>query len=518
MPGRRGSVWEPIRLPDEVWANHEEQLRNRDVGALFRLARRYAGASQHRIATATGVPQSRVSELMNDRGGSVNSIEVLLRIADGLNLPDHPRRLLGLASREDGRGGDPSASPPWLPGLTGSGPGAGADNSVGGSGEASCGVASKGTGAFHPQPGPAPTDHSLAGGEGGDPTDRRQALRALGGGLLGAAGLGGFEPAEAEALEYTRRAESTFIGRRTLEHLQVVIADLAAAFAYTPPAQMLPRALWYRRHVAALLDDGRHTLREGRQLYQCAGWLSVILGWLNHDLGDSRTGEAYCADAWEHGWQAEHGELCAWAMDAAATIAMYGNRPDTAREAASKGLAQAPENSAAAIRVSCQLTRANARLGRTDDFEDALRDTRRKLDGLPVHGSGLFSIDAGRVASYAATSSIWLARPEQAVTYARQAIEFYQHADPAQRSPTREAIAWLDLGIAHAELGSPDAAVDVAGPALTTTRLTGSVLTRAGDLDAVLCRRFAGSAPSRQFHDRYTAVSRRQPQRQINAT
>jgi transcriptional regulator with XRE-family HTH domain len=431
---------------------------------LFRLARRYAGVSQHRIAAATGVPQSRVSELMNDHSGPVTSIEVLLRIADGLNLPDHARRWMGLAPQDNDRADD------------------------------------------------RPDD------EGGSPTDRRQALRTLGGGLLSMAGLGGFEPAEAEVLEYIRRAEATSIGYRTVEHLQVTIADLAATFAYTPPSRMLPRTRWYRRHVAGLLDDGRHTLRERRQLYECAGWLSVILGWLHHDLGDSRTGEAYCTDAWEHGWQAEHGELCAWAMDAAATIALYDNRPETARQAAGKGLAHAPKGSAAAIRVSCQLTRANARLGRADDFETALDDTRRKLDGLPVHGNGLFCADAGRVASYAATSSIWLDHPDQAANYARQAIDFYQHAEPAQRSPTREAIAWLDLGIAHAERGSADAAVDVAESALTTPRLTGSVLARAGDLDAVLDRRFTGSAPARQFRDRYTALARSQPRPEITAT
>lgn len=494
MPGTRGTVWEPIHVPDHVWREHEPDLRARDIGALFRLARRYAGASQHRIATATGVPQSRVSELMNGRSGPVASIDVLLRIADGLNLPERARALLGLAGRS--------------PELLGTEP----DVTSGGDYEDTRRDVASNSADGQARAARIFGDLSCPGTGGGDPTDRRQALRTLGGGLFGVAALGGFEPAEAEPMEYTRRSQVTIVGPRTVEHLQVVVAEMASTFAYTPPADLLPRALWYRRQVAALLDDGRHTLRERRELYHCAGWLSVILGWLNHDLGDSRTGEAYCLDAWEHGWQAEHGELCAWAMDAAATIALYGNQPDAAREAALKGLAQAPPDSAAAVRVSCQLTRANARLGRADDFEDALLDTRRKLDGLAVHGSGLFSADVGRVASYAATSSIWLGRPERAVTFAREAIDFYQQAPDAERSPTREAIAWLDLGIAHAELGSPDAAVEVTDPALSTQRLTGSVLTRAGELDAVLSRRYAGSTPSLQFHDRFTALALQQPQ------
>jgi hypothetical protein len=69
---------------------------------LFRLAKQYAGASQNRIAAATGVAQSRVNVLMN-RGGPVTSIEVLQRVADGLNLPDHARMCLGLAPRDAGR-------------------------------------------------------------------------------------------------------------------------------------------------------------------------------------------------------------------------------------------------------------------------------------------------------------------------------------------------------------------------------------------------------------------------------
>jgi hypothetical protein len=69
-----GSAYEPIRLPDRVWHEHQADLQARDIGALFRLAKRYAGASQSRIAALTGVPQSRVNALMNNRGGPVGNI------------------------------------------------------------------------------------------------------------------------------------------------------------------------------------------------------------------------------------------------------------------------------------------------------------------------------------------------------------------------------------------------------------------------------------------------------------
>jgi transcriptional regulator with XRE-family HTH domain len=98
-----GAGFEPIRVPGEVWRAHEAELRARNIGALFRLAKQYAGASQNRIAAATGMPQSRVNALMNRKGGPVVSIELLERIAGGLGMPDSARISLGLAPRGPAR-------------------------------------------------------------------------------------------------------------------------------------------------------------------------------------------------------------------------------------------------------------------------------------------------------------------------------------------------------------------------------------------------------------------------------
>jgi hypothetical protein len=242
----------------------------------------------------------------------------------------------------------------------------------------------------------------------------------------------------------------------------------------------------------------------------------VVLGWLSHDLGDSTTARAYCLDAWEHGWQAEHGEICAWAMDAGATIALYSGHPDAARDAALKGLSQAPAGTPAAIRVSCQLTRAEARLGRADAFHEQLLTTRRMPDHLDVNDNGLFSVDAGRVSSYAATSSIWLGEHAQGAVHAREALDFYGQCAAAQRSPTREAIARLDQALALTKLGRVDEAETAALTALASGRVTGAVLTRAGDLDAAL-RSQSPSAPfAADFHQRYRAL--REQYRSIDLT
>jgi hypothetical protein len=345
--------------------------------------------------------------------------------------------------------------------------------------------------------------------EAGGPTDRRQVMQALGGAVMGA-GLGGmFAQAAAEAMESTRRAEASDIGSHTLEHLELAIAGMAGAFAYSPPAEMFRTAQAYRQRVAWFIE-GRQTLRQRRELYRQAGWLSIILGWLSHDLGDPLAAEAHCLDAWEHGWQAEDGEICGWAMDTAATVAMYNNQPERARDAAAKGLTQAPTGSAAAVRLACQLTRAYGRLGQRDRFDDALTTTQHRFDQLPNQGSGLFSADAGRIASYAATASIWLRRPEDAVRYASDALDFYAGVDSANRSPTRAAISRLDLGLALIATNAPDGAAEEALTALNSERITEAVLTRAGEVDAALQRSYPRLTATREVHERYLSLTHQQ--------
>ncbi|MFJ4368856.1 helix-turn-helix domain-containing protein [Streptomyces chartreusis] len=101
-----GTALEPITLPDWAWERPEvrQALRARDMGAVFRHAQQYAGASQARIATATGMTQARVSEIMSGRR-EVSRLDVYERIADGVHMPDDARHLLGLAAGRERRTG-----------------------------------------------------------------------------------------------------------------------------------------------------------------------------------------------------------------------------------------------------------------------------------------------------------------------------------------------------------------------------------------------------------------------------
>ncbi|NBE95092.1 helix-turn-helix domain-containing protein [Nonomuraea sp. KC401] len=95
----RQSGFDPVEIPASVWDRDEsrEILKKRDIGGLFGLAVKYAGASQVRIGSATGIGQSRVNRIMRGTAGPIEELAVFERIATGLGLPDHARMLLGLA-------------------------------------------------------------------------------------------------------------------------------------------------------------------------------------------------------------------------------------------------------------------------------------------------------------------------------------------------------------------------------------------------------------------------------------
>ncbi|TDD58944.1 hypothetical protein E1298_46880, partial [Actinomadura rubrisoli] len=140
-----------------------------------------------------------------------------------------------------------------------------------------------------------------------------------------------------EAMEFTRLADVTSLGAGTLAHLDAVVVGLDHAYSKRAPGELFGVARAYRHQVAELIQ-GPHTLKQARELYVHAAWLSEALAWLAHDLGDPFAAEAWAVDAFQHADQAGHDELCAWATDVMASIAIYTDQPARALAAAQRGI------------------------------------------------------------------------------------------------------------------------------------------------------------------------------------
>jgi transcriptional regulator with XRE-family HTH domain len=88
----------PVDVPDDAWRRPEtrQALRQRDAGAMLRLVQQHSGVSQARLATAAGIGQGRLNEIINGRR-RITRLDVLERVAAGIGMPDDARVLFGLA-------------------------------------------------------------------------------------------------------------------------------------------------------------------------------------------------------------------------------------------------------------------------------------------------------------------------------------------------------------------------------------------------------------------------------------
>lgn len=91
------------------------------------------------------------------------------------------------------------------------------------------------------------------------------------------------------------------------------------------------------------------------------------------------------------------------------------------------------------MRLSAQVARAHARLGNHHEFERAAVRARDYQAQLPLHGTGLFGVDAVRITSYDASSYGWLGQANRAPAAAEEAIGHYRSfSRPLQAPPARD--------------------------------------------------------------------------------
>lgn len=316
-----------------------------------------------------------------------------------------------------------------------------------------------------------------------------------------------------EAMEFTQAAAVSAVGQGTLDHLELAISDLNQGYQKNLPAEQFIVARFYRSRVNELIC-GHQTLKELQALYVYAAWLSEHLAWLAHDLGNSRTAQAFALDCYTYADEVGHGELCGWAADAMASITLYSERPHSALTAAMRGATKVPSGHPLAVRLRAQAARAHARLGQQEPCETLFAEAQRLHERLPARAPSRFTIDTGTLASYAitaypATAYAWLGDFRTARDHAEAALAVHQSVPPASKSPSREAIARLDLAMALAQLGTPDEAVILGCQALTSTRVVTSVLLRARDLNKILVNRYPKLVCVREFHEQYRHIVQR---------
>ena len=265
----RSDALEPIRVPAEFWQHVEvvATLEACDIGALFRLLRQYAGASQTRIGIAVGMPQSEVSLIMNTgpRQRRVTALGVLARIAHGLNMPDHARKHLGLA---------------------------------------------------HQATAAASHDH--------DHDEPESPLNMPPTALASTLSLTARDTPW-ETVDLIERIQASDVSPQTLERLEATIFELCCQYPYRNAPDLHGEARGWLSRIDGFLRRpvGLH---EHRELLASAGWLALLIGCLEYDQGMRSAADATRIAARQLGNEAGHGEIVAWSHEMSAWFALTQGR------------------------------------------------------------------------------------------------------------------------------------------------------------------------------------------------
>ncbi|MGH3903408.1 MAG: hypothetical protein ACRDTE_04330 [Pseudonocardiaceae bacterium] len=255
--------------------------------------------------------------------------------------------------------------------------------------------------------------------------------------------LGGGVAPVVESVELLRRVEASELGSGTVEQMQELVERLGVDYFTTPPAQFRETVLSWRRYVARLLD-GKLTLRERRDLYAVAGWLSGLIAEASLALGDAAG--PHCATALALAQEAGDTRLAGWVRGTQAQIALYAGDPRDAVAFAQAGRLIAPTGSAALVRSCTQQARASARLGDhggTRIALDAGEDAWNRLS-QPLARS-IYSFGASYLPYCAATAFVWLDDSTNALRSASEAIEA---TNGTGEPPVGRATSRIDLAIA----------------------------------------------------------------------
>jgi tetratricopeptide (TPR) repeat protein len=113
----RASADERPAIPPGFWERAEVRraLRNRGIGTLFQLLKDSTGLSNIRLGAAVELTPGRVGEVINGTR-HIAATHVFERIANGLDMPDSARLLLGLSPRNAAALARPSTTRRTRPG------------------------------------------------------------------------------------------------------------------------------------------------------------------------------------------------------------------------------------------------------------------------------------------------------------------------------------------------------------------------------------------------------------------
>ncbi|GAA5053030.1 hypothetical protein GCM10023318_26430 [Nocardia callitridis] len=311
-----------------------------------------------------------------------------------------------------------------------------------------------------------------------------------------------------DTLEFIGRVRMSDVSSATLDAVRITAQRLCCEYSYADPRDLHIEGTAWLRRITSLLD-GRLTLAQHREILVLAGWVALLVGCVDYDLGRRSAAESTRRAALSLGQEAENTEISAWSAEMAAWFALTQGNYRGAIDAVAQPL-EASRNLGVGVQLAAQRAKAWARLGNPHEVEIALDEGRDILERLehPTDLDNHFVVDARKFDFYAMDCCRVAGENRLAEAYANEVIRNSTNADGSTRNPMRVSEAHLTLSVIAARNRDLELAVEEGTRAFAGSRKSlPSLMWIAGEAAREMIERFPGDPRTRVYFDQLRAVS-----------
>lgn len=278
-------------------------------------------------------------------------------------------------------------------------------------------------------------------------------------------------PTGLDTLAIVGRLQRSDVDTATLDGLRIMVDKLCCEYAYMPSAGLLAEGRELLDRIVEMLRGSRLTIPQHTEAKVLAGWLCLLVGCVEYDMGNRQAAEATRRAAMSLAHEAGNSEILGWAHEMRAWFALTTGDYRNVITAAQTGSAVAPSHSVT-VQLVAQEAKAWARIGDRRQLEVALDRGRRQLDAMPYpeNPEHHFIVDPAKFDFYAMDCYRLIGENDLARTYAEEVIRSGTAVDGQERSTMRNAEARITLGVVAAREGDLDGALSYGHQALDGDR------------------------------------------------
>lgn len=310
-------------------------------------------------------------------------------------------------------------------------------------------------------------------------------------------------------LEIVSRLSASDINDATLEAIRITVDKLCSEYSRVPAADLIREGRqWLRRLVE--MQEQRLSFRQRREMLQLAGWLALLVGCLEYDLGDRRAAEGTRRSALSLGKEIDDAGILGWAHEMRAWFALTSGDYRGVLAAAEAGQAASGTHSVT-VQLIAQEAKALARMGRGDEMLNALERGRVVLDGMPYPENieNHFVVDPSKFDFYAMDCYRHVGENRLARELSDEVIRVSTDFNGFERWPMRVAEAQVTLGVVAAREGDLEGAVTYGQKALSGDRKSlPSLAMVSQDLSHVLSEQYPGEPETDVYLEQLRSIQK----------